>query len=57
MKFKSYISADVTYKEINSLFERAKKEWKDIFDVQDYIKLRPEHLYICIPKLEKIKLF
>ena len=37
LSFKSYVSADVTYNEINNLFERAKKEWKDIFDVQDYI--------------------
>lgn len=57
LKFKSYVSAEVTGKEINHLFERAKKEWKDIFDVQDYIKLKPEHLDVCVPKLEKIKLF
>ena len=57
LSFKSYVSADVTYNEINNLFERAKKEWKDIFDVQDYIKLKSEHLSICVPKLEKVKLF
>ncbi len=57
LKFKSYITASVTYKEVNSLFERAKKEWKGIFDIQDYIKLKPEHLDVCVPKLEKIKLF
>lgn len=57
LNFKSYVSPDVTYTEINNLFERAKKEWKDIFDVQDYIKLKAEHLSICIPKLEKVKLF
>jgi len=57
LKFKSYVSAEVTGKEINNLFERAKREWKDIFDSLDYIKLRPEHLDICVPKLEKVKLF
>lgn len=57
LKFKSYVSPEVTHREINSLFERAKKEWKDIFDNLDYIKLKPEHLDICIPKLEKVKLF
>lgn len=57
LKFKSYISPEVTFKEISSLFERAKKEWKDIFDNQETIKLKAEHLDICIPKLEKVKLF
>lgn len=57
LKFKSYVSAEVTGKEIHNLFERAKKEWKDIFDGLDYIKLKPEHLDICVPKLEKVKLF
>lgn len=57
LKFKSYVSAEVTGKEINNLFERAKKEWKDIFDSLDYIKLKREHLDICVPKLEKVKLF
>jgi type I restriction enzyme M protein len=57
LKFKSYVSAKVTYKEINNLFLWAKNEWKDIFDIQEEIKLKPEHLDICIPKLEKIKLY
>jgi len=57
LKFKSYVSAEVTGREISNLFDRAKKERKDIFDPLDYIKLKPEHLDICVPKLEKVKLF
>ena len=57
LKFKSYVSAKVTHTEINKLFDEAKKEWKDIFEIQDVIKLKPEHLNICIPKLQKIKLY
>ncbi len=57
LKFKSYISSEVTYKEIGKLFEEAKSERKDIFDTQDIIKLKPEHLSICVPELEKIQLY
>lgn len=57
LKFKSYVSSEVTYKEINKLFEEAKNEWKDIFDTQDIIKLKAEHLSICVPELEKIQLY
>ena len=57
LKFKSYINPSITYKEISDLFEKAKNQWKDIFDNEENIKLKPEHLSICLPKLEKIKLF
>ncbi len=57
LKFRSYISSEITYKEISKLFDEAKKERLDIFDSQEIIKLKPEHLAICIPELEKIQIY
>ena len=45
------------YKKIQSLFDKAKGEWKGIFSEDAKINLSPSHLSICISSLQDIKLF
>ena len=54
---KSPVGANETYKNIEDLFEDAKKEWTDIFDKSEKIKLSPEHLSVCVGELQDVKLF
>jgi len=49
--------AEETKKVIDDLFEDAKKEWPDIFEKTDKVKLSPEHLSICVGELQDVKLF
>ncbi|MFA6017847.1 MAG: N-6 DNA methylase [Patescibacteria group bacterium] len=46
-----------TKKVIDDLFEDAKKEWPEIFERTDRIKLSPEHLSICVGELQDVRLF
>ncbi|MFH0907101.1 MAG: N-6 DNA methylase [bacterium] len=56
--FRKYRDPEKTYDVINDqLFKKAIKEWPDTFEESDKIKLSPERLNICIPFLEKIRLF
>lgn len=50
-------SAAQVKKSIEDLFEGAKKEWPEVFEPTEKIKLRDEHLKVCVSFLEKIKLF
>lgn len=45
--------ADETKREIDKLFEDAKKEWTGIFEKSDVIKLRAEHLSVVIGEFQK----
>jgi len=47
----------ITYHNINELFQRAVQEWSGTFNPHDKIELSPHHLAVCIGQLEKIKLF
>lgn len=46
-----------TKKVIEDLFEDAKKEWPEIFEKTEKIKLSPEHLSICVGELQDVRLF
>ena len=46
-----------TKKVIDDLFEEAKKEWPDIFDKNEKVKLSAEHLSVCVGELQDVKLF
>lgn len=46
-----------TKRNIDDLFEQAKREWPDIFEHTDRIKLSPEHLSVCVGELQDVKLF
>lgn len=47
----------ITYHNINELFQRAIQEWSGTFSPHEKIELSPHHLAVCIGQLEKIKLF
>ncbi len=42
---------------IQKLFDRAKSQWKGVFDTNSSIALTPSHLSICVSSLQNIKLF
>lgn len=50
------VEAD-TKKQIDELFEEAKKEWKGIFIEGSKIELTPSHLQTCVSYLQNVKLF
>ncbi len=56
--FRKYRDPEKTYEVINDqLFKKAIKEWPDTFEESDRIRLSPARLNICVPFLEKIRLF
>lgn len=44
-----------TKETISLLFEEAKRQWPDIFDGNEIIKLKPEHLSVCIGEFQDIR--
>lgn len=46
-----------TKRKIDELFEEAKAEWSDVFEKTDKIKLSPEHLSVCVGKLQDVRLY
>jgi type I restriction enzyme M protein len=46
-----------TKKQIETLFESAKKKWKGIFADDARIELPPSHLQTCVSYLQEVKLF
>jgi len=45
------------YQRINSLFDKAKKQWPGVFLADERIELTPNHLVTCVSFLEDINLF
>src|SRR3989339_613080 len=54
--FRQSKDAQITFDTINKLFHGAAQEWPGIFSSHDKIELSPNHLSICVGKLEDIKL-
>ncbi len=55
--FRKYRDPEKTYEVVNRLFKNAAQQWPDTFESSDRIKLTPDRLNICVPLLEKIRLF
>lgn len=55
VEFKKFIDPQLTYDTINSLYHKACEKWPGVFEEPD-IKLRKDHLQICIGPLENIRL-
>lgn len=55
--FRKYRDPEKTYQIVNQLFKNAIREWPDTFESSDRIKLSPDRLNICVPFLEKVRLF
>lgn len=55
--FRKSKDPQITYDNINKLFQEAIREWPGIFHEYEKIDLEPRHLSISIAELEEIKLF
>jgi len=55
--FRKYQDAEKTYEIINELFKKSVKEWSDIFEPSEKIRLSPGRLNVCVPFLENVRLF
>lgn len=55
LEFRKHPSKDAnkTKENIDRLFNEAKKKWKGVFEKSDAIKLKPEHLSVCVGELER----
>lgn len=58
LEFRNYGDTESDLKEkIQSLFEKAVKEWDGVFSEDSKIMLTPSHLSVCISSLQDVKLF
>lgn len=56
VEFKKFEDPELTYDTINGLFQRACKEWQGVFEDNENIKLRKDHLQVCIGPVEPVRL-
>jgi len=56
VEFRKAIDPEITYDRINKLFKDASKEWPGIFDENEDIKLRKDHLAVCVGPIEGVRL-
>jgi len=56
VEFRKSIDPEITYDRINSLFKKASTEWPGIFDENEDIKLRKDHLAVCVGPIEGVRL-
>jgi type I restriction enzyme M protein len=56
VEFKKYEDSELTYETINGLFKKASAEWPGVFEDNENIKLRKDHLQICIGPIEDKRL-
>ncbi len=54
VEFGKALDPEITYDRINKLFHSACKEWPGIFDEGDDIKLRKDHLQVCVGPIEGV---
>ncbi|MBK8956067.1 MAG: N-6 DNA methylase [Saprospiraceae bacterium] len=54
--FKKFDDADLTYETINTLFKKASAEWQGVFEDNESIKLKKDHLQVCIGPVEPVRL-
>ncbi len=54
--FRQSSNPQVTFDNINRLFEKAKNEWPGMFLPGETLNLSPGHLSVCIGELQKVKL-
>jgi len=58
LQFRNTGDSDVEIRgKIQSLFDKANKEWEGVFDEHAKIALSPSHLAVCVSTLQDIKLF
>ena len=56
VEFRKSLDPEITYDRINKLFKKASEEWPGIFDENEDIKLRKDHLAVCVGPIEGVRL-
>jgi type I restriction enzyme M protein len=56
VQFGKSLDPDITYDRINALFKNASEEWPGVFEAGENIKLRKDHLQVCIGPIEGVRL-
>jgi len=56
VEFKKFEDPELTYDTINGLFQKACAEWQGVFEDNENIKLRKDHLQVCIGPVEPVRL-
>lgn len=56
VEFRKSLDPEITYDRINKLFKKASTEWPGIFDENEDIKLRKDHLAVCVGPIEGVRL-
>jgi type I restriction enzyme M protein len=56
VEFKKFEDPELTYDTINGLFKKACNEWQGVFEDNENIKLRKDHLQVCIGPVEPVRL-
>jgi type I restriction enzyme M protein len=56
VEFKKFEDSELTYDTINGLFKKACHEWQGVFEDNENIKLRKDHLQVCIGPVEPVRL-
>lgn len=56
VEFKKFEDSQLTYDTINGLFKKACNEWQGVFEDNENIKLRIDHLQVCIGPVEPVRL-
>ena len=54
--FRKFEDAEITYDTINGLFKKACAEWQGVFEDNENIKLKKDHLQVCIGPIEPVRL-
>jgi len=55
VEFSKAIDPEITYERINKLFHKSCEEWPGIFEEGENIKLRKDHLQVCIGPIEGVR--
>lgn len=56
VEFRKSLDPEITYDRINKLFRQSAQEWPGIFDENEDIKLRKDHLQVCVGPIEGVRL-
>ncbi len=54
--FRQSTNPQITYDNVERLFEKSAQEWSGMFISGEKIQLSPSHLSVCVGQLEKVKL-
>lgn len=56
LEFRKTDDPDMTYERINRIFKKASEEWPGVFEDNENIRLRKDHLQVCVGPVEPVRL-